>query len=174
MPADKITVTRIEKMHPKVRQELLQDYNYINEQLLGKGIRLRFAYTTRTKQEQTDLYAQGRTKLGKKVTNAQWSSTFHFESYALAFDIVLLYDINGDGIFETASWDLLKDYDRDGKADWKEVSDYFKSKGWKWGGDFRSLPDSPHFEKTFGHTWQQLKAKYDVGEFIPGTKYVKL
>jgi len=174
MPADKITLERIKKVHPKLRDELLEDYMHVNENLLGKGVRLRFAYTTRTKEEQTGLYASGRTKPGKILTNAPWYSTFHFESYALAFDIVILYDLNGDDIFETASWDLLKDYDKDGEADWKEVINYFKSKGYKWGGDFRNFKDSPHFEKTFGYTWQKLKEKYDAKDFIAGTKYVKI
>lgn len=185
MAADKVTLDRIKFMHPKVREELLNDYNYINDKLLGKGVRLRFAYTYRSPEEQNALYAQGRTKLfdsnGKrlgKVTNAKaWQSIHNF---SLAFDIVLLLDKDLDGNFESASWDTVKDFDKDGKSDWMEVVSYFKSKGWTWGGDFKSIPDAPHFQKDFGLTWQQMKSKIDKGDYttevVQGQtlKYIKI
>ena len=166
---DNITISRIKLLHPKVRQEVLDMYTYANNKLLGKGVRLRFAYTLRTNEEQDALYAQGRTKLfdnnGKrlgKVTNAKGGQSIH--NYSLAFDIVLLLDKNNDGIFESASWDTKADFDKDGTSDWMEVTNYFKSKGWTWGGDWSSFKDYPHFEKTFGHTWRTLQAKYNKGE----------
>ena len=114
---DKITLDRIATLHPKIRQQVLDAYTHINNKLLGKGLRLRFAYTTRTHQEQAELYAQGRTKLfdknGKrlgKVTNAAAGQSIH--NYHLAFDIVLLHDKNGDGIFEAASYDQTLDFDK--------------------------------------------------------------
>jgi len=137
MALDLITVNRIKEMHPRVRDQLLLDYTYVNEKLLGKGVRLRFAYTYRSPEEQTVLYNQGRTTKGSKVTNAKAWQSIH--NYAMAFDIVLLIDKNLDGVFEEASWDTIKDYDKDGTADWIEIVNYFKSKGWSWGGDFRSL-----------------------------------
>ena len=158
-------------MHPSVRKEVLEMYTHVNNKLLGKGVRLRFAYTLRTNAEQDELYAQGRTKLfdntGKrlgKVTNAKGGQSIH--NYGLALDIVLLLDKNNDGVFESASWDIKADNDKDGIADWKEVTDYFKSKGWFWGGDFKSLVDAPHFEKCLGYTWQSLKAKVDKGDVL--------
>ena len=63
---DNITLQRIATLHPKIRQKVLDAYTHINSKLLGKGIRLRFAYTTRTNQEQDELYAQGRTKIFDK------------------------------------------------------------------------------------------------------------
>lgn len=163
MALDQITVTRIKEMHPKLRDELLKDYTYVNEKLLGKGVRLRFAYTYRSPEEQTALYNQGRKIKGPKVTNANAYQSLH--NYGLAFDIVLLLDTNLDGTFKTASWDTVKDFDKDGTADWIEVVNYFKSKGWTWGGDWRSFPDMPHFEKTFNNTWQSLKSKIDKNQF---------
>lgn len=170
MSADKITLDRINLMHPAVRYELLQDYLHINNKLLGKGVRLRFAYTLRTFAEQDALYAQGRTKLfdnnGKRlgiVTNAKAGQSYH--NYGLAFDIVLLLDPNGDGNFEAASWNTKADNDKDGVSDWMEVVKYFKSKGWTWGGDFKKFPDAPHFEKTFKNHWKTLLNKMHNGEF---------
>lgn len=168
---DLITLERIKLLHPSVRKEALDMYTHVNQKLLGKGVRLRFAYTLRTNKEQDELYAQGRTKLfdnnGKrlgKVTNAKGGQSIH--NYGCALDIVLLLDKDGDGNFEAASWDIKADNDKDGVADWMEVTNYFKSKGWTWGGDWTSFKDYPHFEKTFGHTWKTLKAKVDKGEVI--------
>lgn len=175
---DKVTLDRIATLHPKIRQIALDAYTYVNNKLLGKGVRLRFAYTTRTLEEQTALYAQGRTKLfdasGKRlgiVTQAKAGESIH--NYHLAFDIVLLLDKNNDGVFESATYDML-DFDKDGKSDWLEVVEYFKSKGFVWGGDWK-FKDKPHFEMTFGHTWRTLKNDYDSGktftEVINGKTY---
>lgn len=74
---------------------------------------------------------------------------------------------------KTASWDVKKDWDKDKQSDWMEVVAHFKSKGWRWGGDWISWKDMPHMEKTFGYTVKQLKELYLAKDFIPGTTYVK-
>lgn len=153
--ADPITLQRIETALPAIREALRAEYLYCNNRLLGKGVRLRFPYVLRTNEEQAELYAQGRTKPGRKVTNAKPGQSYH--NYGLAFDIVLLYDNDGNGTFEEASWDRLRDGDGDKRSDWMEVVDFFKSRGWEWGGDFRSFKDYPHFQKTFGYTWRDLQ-----------------
>lgn len=165
---DKITLDRIKFAHPHIRQKLLEEYTECNNKILGKGVRLRFAYVLRTPEEQHALFLKR-----PKVTNADSWQSIH--NYGLAFDIVLLYDKDGDGKFEEASWDLKRDGDKDGKSDWKEVADYFKSKGWTYGGDWKGFKDHPHFEITFGHTWKTLKARLFKGMFIEevidGKKY---
>jgi len=176
---DQLTLNRIATLHPKIRKKVLEAYSYVNNKRLGKGVRLRFGYTTRTIEEQNELYAQGRTKLydfkGKrlgKVTQAKGGESIH--NYHLAFDIVLLLDKDGDGKFESASWDTVLDFDKDKTSDWMEVVNYFKSQGFVWGGDWK-FKDKPHFEMTFGHTWRTLKNKLDKGdvftETINGVKY---
>lgn len=176
---DKITLDRIATLHPKIRKQVLDAYTHVNNRLLGKGVRLRFAYTTRTNEEQNELFAQGRTKLfdknGKRlgiVTKAKGGQSIH--NYHLAFDIVLLLDKNNDGIFETASWDTVLDFDKDGTADWTEVVKYFKSIGFVWGGDWK-FKDAPHFEMTFGHTWRTLQKEFNAGktftEVVNGKTY---
>lgn len=152
---DKITIERIGQAHPKLRAELLQQYEEANN-LLGKGIRLRFAYVYRSPELQHKLFTQR-----PKVTNADAWQSIH--NYGLAFDIVLLYDNDGNGTFEEASWSMIKDFDKDSKADWMEVTNYFKSKGWEWGGDWKSFKDAPHFQKDFGFDWKVLKQRVDRG-----------
>jgi len=135
---DLITIQRISEAHPKIRKQLLDQYKEANN-LLGKGSRLRFAYVYRSNALQDRLYNQK-----PKVTNAKGGQSIH--NYGLAFDIVMLYDNDGNGTFEEASWSMIRDFDKDSIADWKEITNYFKSKGWNWGGDWTGFKDSPHFE----------------------------
>jgi len=170
---DTVTLNRINYLHPAVRQEALDAYSHINNKLFGKKIRLRFSHTLRTWGEQDELYAIGRTLPGKKVTNAKAGQSIH--NYGLAVDIVILIDTNGDNSFKTASWNTTSDDDKDGVPDWMEVVTCFKKLGWVWGGNWKSFPDYPHFEKTFGHNWKSLQAKYNAGnvftEDINGVTY---
>jgi len=80
------------------------------------------------------------------VTNAKGGQSIH--NYGLAFDIVILFDLDGNGTFETASWKQDKYF--------KLVVNFFKSKGYTWGGDWNSFKDNPHFQKDFGYTWRTL------------------
>jgi len=114
-----------------------------------------------TFKEQETLYSSGQSKPGKIITNAKQGLSAH--NYGLAFDIVLLQDTDLNGSFETVSWNIKDDFDKDQMADWFEVTNHFKSLGWTWGGDWKSFPDYPHFEKTFGLTPRQLLTKYNGG-----------
>lgn len=152
------TIQRISEAHPKLRNLLLEQYKEANN-LLGKGSRLRLAFVYRSNALQDRLFNQR-----PKVTNAKGGQSIH--NYGLAFDIVMLYDNDGDGNFEEASWSMIRDFDKDSVADWKEITNYFKSKGWEWGGDWKSFKDAPHFQMDFGYSWQQLKAKVDAGDVI--------
>ena len=164
---DNITLQRIELLHPKLRVETKDLYlNKIVPALTGRAM-CRFAYTLRTFDEQTALYAQGRTvlfdakgnRLGE-VTKAKAGQSFH--NYGLALDIVLIVDN------KTASWDTVKDFDGDGIADWMEVIYIFQKAGWFWGGDFIKNPDKPHVEKTFGLRWEDCLAMKNAGKIDNG------
>lgn len=157
---DKITIERIKQAHPKLRDELLSLYSQCNK-MLPAGVRLRFAYVFRSPAEQHALFLQR-----PKVTNADSWQSIH--NYGLAFDIVLLYDKNGDGTFETASWDNDKH--------WQTVVKFFKSKGYEHGGDWKKFPDAPHFQKTFGFDWKVLKQRIERGITIidNGIIYAKI
>jgi peptidoglycan L-alanyl-D-glutamate endopeptidase CwlK len=152
--SDKSTIERIKTAHPKLRESLLEEYEEINS-MLPKNVRLRFSYVLRTNTEQHALFLQR-----PKITNADAGQSYH--NYGLAFDIVLLYDKDNNDTFETASWEQNK-Y-------WMQVVTYFKSKGWEWGGDWKSFKDAPHFQKIFGKNWRDFKA----GDKIEGTNYPKI
>ena len=149
---DKLTLDRIQLLHPKVRKEAGEIYAEICEALKGRAM-CRFAFTLRTIAEQNKLFAQGRTAPGKIVTKARGGLSFH--NYGLAIDIVLIVDTNGDGKYDTAVWDTRSDFDGDGKADWMEVVNVFKQYGWEAGIDWKFY-DAPHFQKTFGYSVRQL------------------
>ncbi|MFV0149736.1 M15 family metallopeptidase [Empedobacter falsenii] len=144
---DQISLDRIETFHPLLRDKLKEWYLEANNKLLPKGYRLRITYVYRSIQEQNDLYAQGRTKKGSVVTNAKGGQSIH--NYGLAFDFVILRDLDNNGTFETADF-TVNEY-------WKRVANYFKSKGFTWGGDFKSFKDAPHLEYSKGLSWSYFK-----------------
>ena len=150
---DKVTLDRINLLHPRLRDEVIKMYDEIVAALTGSAI-CRFAYTLRTFAEQDGLYAQGRTKAGAKVTNAKGGQSYH--NYGLAIDIVLLVDKDKNGTYETASWDIKTDFDGDGKADWMEIVAIFKRYGFEAGIDWKFV-DAPHFQKSFGYSIKQLQ-----------------
>lgn len=170
---DELSILRASEAHPKIRQLLIDTYKKANNKL-GKGCRLRFSYVYRSPEEQEEIF-----KKRPVVTKARAWQSIH--QYALAFDIVLLYDKDGDGKFEEVSWDMKRDQDKDGIVDWLEVTKVFLdagftngfiSKGKKW--------DFPHFQMDFGLNWRQMKAKIDKGEYTEEVqngkkiKYIKL
>jgi len=161
---DKITIDRVAKLHPKVRDEAK---NAIDAAEAGfpPNMAIRVVQGLRTIAEQNALYAKGRTTPGPKVTNAKGGSSYH--NYGLAIDFAIIHDKNGDGKFEELSWDTVKDFDKDGKTDWNEVVTQFEALGWAWGGKFRTFKDYPHCEKSFGFKPSQLlKMKVDSEGYV--------
>jgi len=95
---------------------------------------------TRTFAQQDALFAQGRTKPGKKVTNARGGQSNH--NFGIAWDV---------GIF-TGSGSYIDDLAEKGKmsksaveAEYKKLGPVGKTLGLFWGGDW-SKPDRPHFQ----------------------------
>ncbi len=95
------------------------------------GIDVLITATYRDNEFQDSLYAQGRTKSGKIVTNAKGGQSMH--NFRVAFDFVPLTD-------GKANWNDLKLFDKCGAIG--------KQLGLEWGGDFKSIKDRPHFQYT--------------------------
>lgn len=146
--SDQLTLDRIQKLHLSIRQEAIDIYEDICE-AMPKNVLCRFSHTYRSNEEQDALYLKR-----PKVTNAKGGQSFH--NYGLAVDIVFLIDTDGNGTYETASWNTKKDFDGDGSSEWMEVVKIFKSYGWECGIDWKFI-DAPHFQKTGGKTIKQLQ-----------------
>jgi peptidoglycan L-alanyl-D-glutamate endopeptidase CwlK len=139
---DKVTLDRIAKLHPMVREEMTTIINECNKILTGRS-QVRVAQGLRTFAEQNALYNQR-----PKVTNAKGGQSIH--NYGFAIDIVLIID------GKIASWDTHKDWDKDGIADWDECVKIFAKHGWSWGGSWASFKDMPHFDKIGFNNWRIL------------------
>jgi peptidoglycan L-alanyl-D-glutamate endopeptidase CwlK len=153
MRKDKITLKRIELLHPKVREEVRDIYDEICIRVRGNAM-CRFTYTLRTFAEQDAIYAQGRTKPGPIVTKSKSGQSAH--NYGLAVDIVLIHE-------GKAIWNIKNDYDKDGIPDWMEVVRIFKSYGWEWGGDWK-FTDNPHFQKMMGLSIKKCLALHQANK----------
>lgn len=163
---DKVTLQRIEKLHPLVREEVKQIIKDCNEALTGRA-KVRITQGLRSFEEQEKLYAIGRITSGKKVTNAKAGQSIH--NYGLAVDICMMID------GKTASWDTVKDWDNDQVADWYECVKIFAKYGWDWGGNWKNFKDLPHFEKkeiftekgSIKTSWRKLiKMKRDKNDYV--------
>lgn len=135
---DKITLQRIEKLHPSVREEVKKIIKECDQALTGRA-KVRITQGLRSFEEQEKLYAIGRITTGKKVTNAKAGQSIH--NYGFAVDICMMID------GKEASWDTAKDWDNDKVADWYECVKIFARHGWNWGGNWKTFKDLSHFEK---------------------------
>lgn len=106
----------------------------------------------RTYAEQDELYAQGRTKPGKVVTNARAGYSNH--NFGTAADL---------GLFRGRSY---VDAAEPGLAErvYREIAAEAKGLGIEWGGDWKSIKDTPHFEFRTGLTTAQMRARVAAGK----------
>lgn len=115
---------KLEDLHPIVAAKAKQ----LIELAEAEGIEILVTSTVRTFEEQAGLFAIGRTKPGKRVTNAKPGESWH--NFGLAFDVVPL--VNGKAIWDSPFWE--------------RIGALGKQVGLQWGGDFRTFKDKPHFE----------------------------
>lgn len=95
--------------------------------------------TYRDHASQNALYAQGRTKPGKIVTNAKGGQSWH--QYRVAFDVVPVR--NGKAIWNDAPL-------------WKRIGAIGKKFGLEWAGDWKTFKEYPHFQYRGGLTMREL------------------
>lgn len=122
---DTSSAKRLEKVHPALAAKITA----VIAELAAEGRDVRVVQGLRTYAEQDGLYAQGRTKPGKKVTNARGGYSNH--NFGLAVDMC---PFNG------------------GKPDWNDTTGFKaigragKRQGLEWGGDWTRLVDMPHLQ----------------------------
>lgn len=139
---DIVSDRRINTLHPLIHAKAKEFIIRAEKEL---GIKLRVTSALRTWKEQNELYAQGRTKTGKIVTNAKGGQSLH--NFGLALDVVEIK--NGKAIWKNPNWN--------------KIAALGKSIGFAWGGNFKSIKDKPHFEMRFGRSLAQLQNLYVSG-----------
>jgi len=106
------------------------------------GIDLLVTSTYRDNDSQNALYAQGRTKPGKIVTNAKAGQSWH--NYRCAVDVVPI-------VAGKPRWDVKDEV-------WQQVGKLGKAAGLEWAGDWKRFKEYPHFQYTNGLTLAQLQS----------------
>ena len=118
------------------------------------GIRIKVISGLRTYAEQDELYAQGRTKPGLKVTNARGGYSNH--NFGVAFDV---------GVFEGQKY--LED-----SVKYKAVGVLGTDLGLEWGGNWKTIVDQPHFQlrPAWAVDWTEREMLAELrGRFAAGT-----
>lgn len=130
----------INQLNPKVAKLC----NQLIEKCKLEGIDVLITSTYRDAESQNALYAQGRTKLGRKVTNAKAGQSFH--NWRCAFDFVPIVN---------------------GKAQWYDLDTFTKvgiigeKLGLTWAGRWKSMIELAHFQYTNGLTLQDFQQGKD-------------
>lgn len=141
-----INSRNIDDLHPRVA-EMCQRFM---SRCAGEGIDLLITSTYRDNESQAALYAQGRTKPGRRVTNAKPGQSYH--NYRVAFDVVPLR--NGKPVWGASG--------ADGEL-WQHLGRIGKAVGLEWAGDWQRFKEYPHFQYTGG-----LKlADFQAGKTLP-------
>lgn len=130
------------ELHPPVRERVQRFIDACRDE----GIDLLITSTYRDHESQNALYAQGRTKPGKIVTNAKGGQSFH--NHRCAVDVVPL--INGKPNWNT------KD------PVWPKIGALGKAAGLEWAGDWVKFKEMAHFQYTGGLTLAQLQSGRDI------------
>lgn len=123
----------LDDLHPDI-QPLCE---WFMEQCRGADIDALITCTWRSPAEQDALYAQGRTKPGKIVTNAKAGQSKHNfmingKPASKAFDVVPL--VNGK-----PDWDSTH-------PAWEHMGEIGESVGLEWAGRWKHMREYPHFQ----------------------------
>ena len=113
----------------RLRADVAANCRLFVEECKKQGLPVLVTETVRDEEYQAKLYAQGRTKPGKIVTN-QKTPSFHSDKAGLAFDIAK----------------NVKGHEYDDLAFFNRCGEIGKKIGFSWGGDWLSLQDKPHFQ----------------------------
>lgn len=134
--------------------ELQAKIALLEKDLEKENIKIGWAETLRTKAEQDNLYAKGRSKPGPKVTNAPGDSYRSMHQWGIAADFYLIMDIDGDGQTKDDAYN-------NAKKTFNRVGQVAKKLGLEWGGDWKSIRDLPHLQLSqWGSTPKKLIAVY--------------
>ena len=128
------------QLHPILQCKIKQLQSLCEKEGLIIGI----SECYRTKTEQDNLYAQGRTKAGKIVTNVKFPNSMH--CWKVAFDF---FRNDGKGAYNNSDGFFNK------------VGKIGQTIGLEWGGSWKSFVDLPHFQLPYwGSNTSKLKVQF--------------
>jgi peptidoglycan L-alanyl-D-glutamate endopeptidase CwlK len=135
----------LDDLHPIVKAKCLAHMAACE----AAAIPISITFTYRSLETQAALYAQGRTKPGKIVTNAKAGQSFH--NFKLAYDGV------PKKLLALPNWgDNPHDQTMANEA-WALYGKLAEEQGLEWGGRWRTIKDRPHCQWTGGLTLAQLQ-----------------
>jgi peptidoglycan LD-endopeptidase CwlK len=129
--ADSRSEKNIATLHSRVRPFA----RALIEKAAGQGIIIKVTSATRSFAEQDELFAQGRTKPGRKVTNARGGFSNH--NFGIAIDITIF---KGSADPEQAKTPVFE------SPLYKVIGALGTDLGLEWGGNWTSIKDEPHFQ----------------------------
>jgi len=138
MSFSKRTLENLAGLNKKARVKLEAFVIAAQEAMAKHQVTVEVISGLRSWQQQAALYAQGRTKPGKIVTKARPGSSWH--NYGLAIDL---------GLFRAGKY-LDAAEPKLAAMLYAELGRLAAAQGVEWAGTWKSFPEGPHFQVTFG------------------------
>ena len=147
----------IATLSPEVRDAFIAFIVDAKELVAQNGLDYKVICGTRTFEEQAALYAKGRTAPGPKVTNAKPGSSMH--NFGLAIDCGVFKGkvyMDGSTPADAKLADLMH----------KHASTLCAKHKLRWGGNFKSLYDAPHFEYDTPYSLAELRTRKETNKSL--------
>lgn len=134
----KRTLENLASLNKKARAKLEPFVIAAQEAMAKRNVTIEVISGLRSWQQQAALFAQGRTKPGRIVTKARPGSSWH--NFGLAIDL---------GLFQAG---VYLDEKKPALADalYTHLGNIAAEHGIEWAGNWKSFPEGPHFQVTFG------------------------
>ena len=144
----------LESLHPDVQSRFEAFLTEAQTVAKSKGLEYKAISGTRSWEEQAKIYALGRTTPGRIVTKAPPGHSMH--NFGLAIDC---------GVFRNSGY-LDENEPKTASAMHKEAGKIAEKHGRRWGGNFKSIVDEPHFELDTPLRLSQLRDRKKSGEWV--------
>ena len=154
---DERSAKHLDSLLPEVRDTFADFLIEAKELVAKEGLDYKIICGTRSWEEQAVLYAKGRISPGPKVTNAKPGSSMH--NFGLAIDC---------GVFKGKVYmdDSTSADKRIADMMHKQVSTLCAKHKLRWGGNFKSIYDAPHFEYDTPYALADLCIRRGKGQSL--------
>ena len=152
---DERSAKYLDTLVPQVKQAFTDFLLEAKELLKEEGLDYRAICGTRSWEAQEALYAKGRTAPGPKVTNARPGSSMH--NFGLAIDCGVF---RGKSYLDGGSPEEQRLADRMHKLCGALASKH----NLRWGGNFKSIYDAPHYEYNTPHSLAVLRIRREQNQ----------